>query len=83
MSATGIVLIESQPNVLLIPGKASFLQSGKPYVWVQRGATSWEARAIQVGKRNDNDIIVLQGLKEGERIALENPAEAAKRTKKL
>jgi multidrug efflux pump subunit AcrA (membrane-fusion protein) len=83
MSATGIVLIESQPGVLLIPGKASFQQNGKPHVWVQRGATSWEARQIEVGKRNDNDIIVTRGLKEGERIALENPAEAAKRNKKL
>lgn len=83
MSATGIVLIESQPGVLLIPNKASFLQAGKPHVWVQRGASAWENRAIEVGKRNDNDIIVLKGIKEGERIALENPAEAAKRSKKL
>ncbi len=83
MSATGVVLIESQPNVLLIPNKASFLQAGKPHVWVQRGAANWESRPIDVGKRNENDIIVLKGIKEGERIALENPAEVAKRSKKL
>lgn len=82
MSATGIVLIESQPNSLLIPNKASFLQAGKPHVWVQRGQ-SFEARAVEVGKRNDSDIIVTKGLKEGDRIALENPAEVAKRAKKL
>jgi cobalt-zinc-cadmium efflux system membrane fusion protein len=82
MSATGIVLIESQPGVLLIPNKASFLQGGKPHVWVQKGQ-GFEARPIAVGKRNDNDIIVLRGLKENERIALENPAEVAKRAKKL
>lgn len=82
MSATGIVLIESQPNVLLIPNKASFLQGGKPHVWVQKGQ-GFESRLIQVGKRNETDIIVTQGLKATERIALENPAEAAKRAKKL
>ncbi len=82
MSATGIVLIESQPGVLLIPNKASFLQAGKPHVWVQKGQ-GFESRPIQVGKRNETDIIVTQGLKETERIALENPAEAAKRAKKL
>jgi HlyD family secretion protein len=82
MSATGIVLIESQPGSLLIPNKASFLQDGKPHVWVQKGE-GFVARPIEVGKRNENDIIVLKGLREGERIALENPAEAAKRAKKL
>jgi RND family efflux transporter MFP subunit len=83
MSATGVVLLESQPNVLLIPAKASFMQGGRPYVWVQKGTGAWEARLIEVGKRNDNDIVVLKGLREGERIALENPAEVAKRAKKL
>jgi multidrug efflux pump subunit AcrA (membrane-fusion protein) len=82
MSATGVILIESQPDVLLIPNKASFLQGGKPHVWVQRGQ-NFVARPIEVGKRNDNDIIVTKGLQEGERIAMENPAEAAKRSKKL
>ena len=82
MSATGTILIESQPNSLLIPAKASFVQNGKPHVWVQRGQ-GFAAREIVVGKRNDTDIIVEQGLREGERIALENPAEAAKRARKL
>jgi multidrug efflux pump subunit AcrA (membrane-fusion protein) len=82
MSATGIVLIESQPGSLLIPNKASFLQGGKPHVWVQRGQ-SFDSRAVEVGKRNETDIIVTKGLKEGDRIALENPAEVAKRAKKL
>ena len=36
-----------------------------------------------MGKRNESDIVVLNGLREGERIALENPAEAAKRAKKV
>ncbi|MEJ5369309.1 MAG: efflux RND transporter periplasmic adaptor subunit [Bryobacteraceae bacterium] len=83
MSATGIVLLESQSDVLLIPAKASFMQGGRPHVWIQRGTGAWEARPIEVGKRNDNDIVVLKGLREGERIALENPAEVAKRAKKL
>ena len=39
-------------------------------------------RPIQVGKQNDEDIIVTGGLKEGEIVTLENPAEAAKRAKK-
>ncbi len=82
MSATGIVLIESRPESLLIPNKASFLQAGKPHVWIQKG-TGFQSREIEVGKRNDNDIIVLKGLQAGDRVALEDPAEVAKRAKKL
>jgi HlyD family secretion protein len=82
MSASAEVMIESQPNVLLIPSKASFLEKGKPAVWVAKGQT-FEMRTIEVGKRNETDIVVTKGLSDGERIALENPIEAAKRAKKF
>ncbi len=82
MSASADVIIESAPNSLLIPNKASFLQNGNPSVWIQQGQ-GFQVRKIEVGKRNDNDIVVLNGLKEGDRIALENPAEVAKRAKKF
>lgn len=82
MSASAELLIESVPGSLLIPARASFSQNGKPSVWVQRGQ-QFAVRQIEVGKRNESDIIVLSGLKEGERIALENPADVAKRAKKF
>ena len=82
MSASAEILIESQPNVLLIPAKGSFTDKGKPAVWISRGQ-GFEIHGIDVGKRNESDIVVLKGLREGDRIALENPIEAAKRAKKL
>lgn len=82
MSASSEVLIETSPNSLLIPARASFLQNGKPAVWLQRGQ-SFQVRPIEVGKRNENDIVVLSGIEEGERVALENPADVAKRAKKF
>jgi HlyD family secretion protein len=81
MSATAEIIIERQPNMLMIPTRASFDQGGKPAVWVQIGK-NFVVRPIQVGKRNDDDIIVTGGLKDGEIVTLENPAEAAKRAKK-
>jgi multidrug efflux pump subunit AcrA (membrane-fusion protein) len=39
-------------------------------------------RNIEVGKQNDEDIIVTSGLQEGDVVTLENPADAAKRAKK-
>jgi len=82
MSASADILIESAPNSLLIPLKASFVHQGKPAVWVEKGQ-GFEIRRIEVGKRNDSDMVVTSGLREGERIALEDPNEAAKRAKKL
>ncbi|HYP09813.1 MAG TPA: efflux RND transporter periplasmic adaptor subunit, partial [Bryobacteraceae bacterium] len=82
MSATAEVVIESEPKSLLIPVRASFMHNGKPAVYVQQG-DKFVIRPIEVGKRNDTDMIVLKGLREGEQVALENPIEAAKRAKKL
>jgi multidrug efflux pump subunit AcrA (membrane-fusion protein) len=82
MSASAEILIESEASALLIPSRASFSSKGVPSVYLQRGQ-EFVVRQIQVGKRNDTDIIVTGGLKEGDLVALENPAEAVKRAKKL
>jgi multidrug efflux pump subunit AcrA (membrane-fusion protein) len=58
------------------------MHNGKPAVYVQQG-DKFLIRPIEVGKRNDTDMVVLKGLREGELVALENPIEAAKRAKKL
>jgi HlyD family secretion protein len=81
MSATAEIIIESQPGALLIPVRASFLRGGKPAVYVQKGQ-DFQVRQIEVGKRNDSDIVVLKGLREGEIVTIENPFEAARRAKK-
>ena len=81
MSASAEVIIERQPNTLLIPARASFDKDGKPAVYVQIGK-QFKVRPIEVGRRNDDDIVVTSGLKEGEIVTLESPAEAAKRAKK-
>lgn len=82
MSASAEIIIESAPNALMIPIRASFTKDGKPAVYIQRGET-FQLRPIEVGKRNETDLVVLKGLREGDTIAMENPAEAAKRAKKL
>jgi multidrug efflux pump subunit AcrA (membrane-fusion protein) len=81
MSSTAEIIIERQPNMLLIPARSSFVKDGKPAVYVQIGK-NFVVRPIQVGTRNDEDMIVTGGLKEGEIVTLESPAEAAKRASK-
>ena len=82
MSASVDIIIEKEPRQVLIPIRASFMQKGKPSVWVQKGE-GFEVRPIQVGKRNDGDMVVLKGLKAGETIAMEDPAEVARRARKM
>lgn len=82
MTGSAEIVLESHPDSLLIPIRASFLYQGKPAVYVQKGQ-DFVVRPIEVGKRNETDIVVLKGLKAGEIVALENPVEAAKRAKKL
>ena len=82
MSGSAEIIIENAVNAILIPARASFVNKGKPSVWVQKGA-GYEIREIVVGKRNEIDIVVNSGLREGETIYLENPIEAAKRAKKI
>jgi multidrug efflux pump subunit AcrA (membrane-fusion protein) len=81
MSATVDIVIESQPDVLMIPIRASFTRGGKPAAFVQAGE-QFRARPIEVGLRNETDIVVVKGLREEEMVALVDPTEAAKKAKK-
>jgi HlyD family secretion protein len=81
MSASVDFIIERQPSVLLVPVRASFTQGGKPSAYVQTGER-FDLRGIEVGPRNEEDIVVVKGLKEGELVTLEDPKEAARRAKK-
>ena len=82
MSAGAELVLESHKNSIMIPIRASVTSNGKPAVYVQKG-DGFVLRMIEVGKRNDTDLVVLKGLAVGETVALENPVEAAKKAKKL
>jgi len=82
MSGSAEIVIESEAKALLIPARASLLANGKPAVYIQKGQ-NFVLRQIEVGKRNETDIVVRRNLQEGEVVALENPIEAARRAKKL
>jgi HlyD family secretion protein len=57
----------SEENVLVVPCQSVGLESGNSFVWVQ-GSGSFEKRAVKTGSRNDTEVVVLSGLKEGELI---------------
>lgn len=81
MSASAEIVIERNPGQLLIPARASMDKEGKPAAYIQTGK-DFVMRNIEIGKRNDDDVVVTGGLKEGDVVALESPAEVAKKAKK-
>jgi RND family efflux transporter MFP subunit len=81
-SASSEIIVERQPNTLLIPLRASFDKGGKPAVYVQKADKTFAVRQIQIGKHNDEDLVVTSGLREGETVALEDPVKLAKQAKK-
>ncbi len=80
-SASAEVVILKQPDTLMIPLRANFDIGGKPAVYVQDGK-SFKVRRIEIGKRNEEDLVVTGGLQEGDTIALEDPIKLAKAAKK-
>src|SRR5438105_4787645 len=60
MSATAEIIVERQPDVLLIHSRASFLKNGKPAVYVQKGE-ELRTRADEIGRGNGEDRVVHKG----------------------
>ncbi|MCS6897354.1 MAG: efflux RND transporter periplasmic adaptor subunit [Nitrospira sp.] len=68
MFATVRLFSEPQPNRLTVPDAALQRDQGKTFVFVQRKATEYEVREVQVGESNGTATSILAGLEEGERI---------------
>ncbi len=72
MSATARVAAERVPDSILIPTEASFQKAGRVVAYVLRGS-KFEERVLEVGRRGEKEIVVVKGLKPGERVALKDP----------
>jgi multidrug efflux pump subunit AcrA (membrane-fusion protein) len=74
LSASVDVELERVPDVLTAPRDAFVTESGRTYAWVKSG-TTFEKRAVVLGKTNDVDAVVTSGLVAGDMIK-RNPEEA-------
>jgi multidrug efflux pump subunit AcrA (membrane-fusion protein) len=72
MSATARIAVDRVPNSILIPVEAVFSKNGRNVVYVFAGG-KFEERQIVTGRRGNGQIIVVKGLKAGERVALQDP----------
>jgi hypothetical protein len=71
MTATGQIEVERVPNALLAPMKAVQEKDGRVFVKVPGNDGSSVDRAIRVGRRNQQFVEVLEGLREGEKVILQ------------
>jgi HlyD family secretion protein len=82
MSATVRIVVDRLPKATLVPAAAVFTRAGRTVVFVVKGK-DFEERAIEVARRNTEQVAVARGLAPGEEIALKDPAAvAAEGTKK-
>jgi RND family efflux transporter MFP subunit len=66
------VVVDRVPDAITIPAQAMFQKSGQNVAYVWRG-TQFEERAIAVGRRSGDKIMVAKGVSAGEQVALRDP----------
>jgi macrolide-specific efflux system membrane fusion protein len=76
MTATVAIALDERPNVLTVPDRSLRREGGKTVVSVLEQAGP-QARAVRVGLRAGGFAEVLSGLREGERVVVENAAGRA------
>jgi RND family efflux transporter MFP subunit len=67
------VIVDRVADAITIPAQAVFQKSGQDVAYVWRG-TQFEERAIDVGRRSGDRILVAKGVTAGEQVALRDPA---------
>jgi HlyD family secretion protein len=72
MTASIRIPVDRLTGTLLIPSRALMHPGGAAYVYVLR-RNSFERRPVTVARRNQDQVAIADGLKEGERVALEEP----------
>jgi hypothetical protein len=66
------IVVERIPNAINIPAQAVFEKEGRPVVFVQAGK-GFEERAVKLLRRSESTMVISEGLKLGEVIALSDP----------
>lgn len=68
MFATVRIYSEPRPDALVVPETAVQRDRDRQFVFVQRDAQTFEVRDVKLGESNGEMVMVLDGLREGERV---------------
>jgi HlyD family secretion protein len=72
MTAQLTIIVDRVADALTIPVEASFQKSGRTVAYVWQGSR-FQERAIQIGRRGRDRILIAKGLNPGDRVALTDP----------
>jgi HlyD family secretion protein len=73
MTAQLTVIVDRVANAFVIPIQASFQKSGQTVAYLWTGS-KFKEHPIEVGRRSGDRILVSDGLREGDRVALKDPS---------
>ena len=74
-TARAEIQVETVPDALQVPVHAVFAEEEEHFCFVS-GSSSFEKRAVKIGKHNNHHVVVVEGLKDGEPVLLYDPREA-------
>jgi HlyD family secretion protein len=74
MAGQARVAVERIADALLMPAAAALQEDGQTVAYVQR-RNRFERRSILVGQRSGDQLVVLEGLAAGDRVALRDPSK--------
>jgi biotin carboxyl carrier protein len=66
------ITVERIPNAIHIPAQAIFEKDGKPAVWVESGHR-FQQRIVKLARRSESTMVISEGVKPGDVIALSDP----------
>jgi len=66
------VVVDRVPDALTIPAQALFQRSGQSVAYVWEG-TQFEEREVEVSRRSGDKILIANGLRPGDQVALRDP----------
>ena len=73
-----VISTQTMKSVLWLPSQALFESDGRKFVYVRNGA-SFSPRDVTLVRRSESSVVV-DGLKEGELVALANPDQMREKT---
>ena len=78
MNTTVRVAVDRVPDAVLIPVRAVFEKNGRSVAYVSMANGGWDERIVQIARRGQEQLVVRDGVKPDERVALKDPVPPVK-----
>jgi hypothetical protein len=78
MNTTVRVAVDRVADAVLIPVRAVFEKNGRSVAYVARPRGGWDERVVQIARRGQEQLVVREGVKPDERVALKDPIPPVK-----